>query len=291
MAGSPPTPGPGDLGVPALEHLVRVRAERLAARDEPHVADAGRLVHLTRLPATVARHADLAVPLHPEVAARIGVDRLYTHQAEALDLVRAGTSVVVATSTSSGKSLVHQAAIGEAAQERVRPGTALCLFPTKALARDQLRALASMDLPGVVPAAYDGDTGRDERAVELLRPLAAGRGQEAQFARYYLALALTRLGMSDEARAAFARLDAGYRAERLTEDARQRADDMPAQVRAARANLEADQPEAARDLLEAAVQRLGPDREALRTLAECYDKLGRADLAADARRRADQTRR
>ncbi len=164
MAGSPPTPGPGDLGVPALEHLVRVRAERLAARDEPHVADAGRLVHLTRLPATVARHADLAVPLHPEVAARIGVDRLYTHQAEALDLVRTGTSVVVATSTSSGKSLVHQAAIGEAAQERVRPGTALCLFPTKALARDQLRALASMDLPGVVPAAYDGDTGRDERA-------------------------------------------------------------------------------------------------------------------------------
>ena len=147
-----------------LEAIVRRRAALLLDRDESHLADAGRLVHVERLPATGARFADLATPLPPSVAERLGVDRLYTHQAAALDLVRAGRSVVVATSTSSGKSLVYQAAIGEAAAAPVRPGTALCLFPTKALAQDQLRAMCQLDLPGVHAATYDGDTGRDERA-------------------------------------------------------------------------------------------------------------------------------
>ncbi|HEY1117313.1 MAG TPA: Zn-binding domain-containing protein, partial [Acidimicrobiales bacterium] len=41
--------------------------------------------------------------------------------------------------------------------------TALCLFPTKALAQDQLRSLAALDLPGVQAVTYDGDTGRQER--------------------------------------------------------------------------------------------------------------------------------
>ncbi len=147
-----------------LEALVRRRASSLLDRDEAHLVDASRLVHVERLPARGARHGELATPLPPAVAERLGVGRLYAHQAEALDLVRAGRSVVVATSTSSGKSLVYQAAIGEAAAAPVRPGTALCLFPTKVLAQDQLRALAALELPGVQAATYDGDTGRDERA-------------------------------------------------------------------------------------------------------------------------------
>ncbi len=147
-----------------LEALVRRRDARLSTRDEAHLADPRRLVHLHRLAAHEARFAALSVPLPETVAQRLGVDRLYTHQAEALDLLREGTSVAVATGTSSGKSLIYQAAIGEAASAPVRPGTALCIYPTKALAHDQRRSFGDLALPGVITSAYDGDAGRDERA-------------------------------------------------------------------------------------------------------------------------------
>nr|MBA2626324.1 DUF1998 domain-containing protein [Acidimicrobiia bacterium] len=65
--------------------------------------------------------------------------------------------------TASGKSLCYQAVIGEAAADEDAAGTALLLFPTKALARDQLRSLVALDLPGVVACCYDGDTGPEER--------------------------------------------------------------------------------------------------------------------------------
>lgn len=126
----------------------------------------GALVHLERLPARAARYGELARPLPAAVREGLGVDALWSHQTEALDLVRAGRSVVVATGTASGKSLVYQAAIGEAATPsgpEIAPATALLLHPTKALGHDQLRALATRELPGVVPAAYDGDSTPEER--------------------------------------------------------------------------------------------------------------------------------
>jgi DEAD/DEAH box helicase domain-containing protein len=119
-------------------------------------------VHLERIPARDARFADLAEPLPDVVRSRLPVERFWTHQAEAIDLVRGGTSVVVATGTASGKSLCFQVPIAEAAAGDP-PGTALLLFPTKALAQDQLRALGDLDVPGLVPACYDGDTGPEER--------------------------------------------------------------------------------------------------------------------------------
>ena len=128
------------------------------------LATDGRLVHLERLPARPARHGRLASPLPPLVEERLGVPRLWSHQAEAIDLARHGRSVAVATGTASGKSLCYQAVIGEAAAGADHAGTSLLLFPTKALARDQLRALAGLDLPGVVATCYDGDTGPEERA-------------------------------------------------------------------------------------------------------------------------------
>ena len=91
------------------------------------------------------------------------MDRLWTHQAAAIDEVRAGRSVVLATGTASGKSLCYQAPIAEAALAPLRPSTALCIFPTKALAQDQARALFKLDLPGLVPATYDGDSSTEER--------------------------------------------------------------------------------------------------------------------------------
>jgi DEAD/DEAH box helicase domain-containing protein len=71
---------------------------------------------------------------------------------------------VVATGTASGKSLCFQAPIAEAAVAPVRSGTALMLFPTKALAHDQLRSLNERGFAGVLAGAYDGDAGNEERA-------------------------------------------------------------------------------------------------------------------------------
>ncbi|MFZ6003586.1 MAG: DEAD/DEAH box helicase [Actinomycetota bacterium] len=122
---------------------------------------ASRLVHLAHLPSRVAVHGELARPLPPAVADR--VPRLWSHQVEAIDLVRSGRSVVVASGTASGKSLCYQVPIAEAALAPVRPGTALVIFPTKALAHDQLRALTALELPGVHAGAYDGDASAEER--------------------------------------------------------------------------------------------------------------------------------
>ncbi|MDQ3145397.1 MAG: DEAD/DEAH box helicase [Actinomycetota bacterium] len=123
----------------------------------------GRLVHLERLPARPARFAALSDPLPDDVARSFGVDSLWSHQAAAIDLARSGRSVAVATGTASGKTLCYQVPIAEAVQADEQ-ATALLLYPTKALAQDQLRSLTQRDLPGVVATCYDGDSTNEERA-------------------------------------------------------------------------------------------------------------------------------
>jgi DEAD/DEAH box helicase domain-containing protein len=120
-----------------------------------------RLVHVERLQGRPARLAATERPLHPELEARLGDVPLWSHQARAIDLVRDGRSVVLATPTASGKSLCYQVPAVEAALER--GATSLMVFPTKALAQDQLRTLTGWDLPGVVAATYDGDCTPEER--------------------------------------------------------------------------------------------------------------------------------
>ena len=147
--------------------LADVLGDLAAARDRAFRDDSGsappsRLVHLAHLPPRAARHAELARPLPPAVAARLS-GPLWSHQVEAIDLARAGRSVVVATGTASGKSRCYQVPLAEAAAAAVRPGTGLVLFPTKALAHDQLRALTALGFPGVVGGAYDGDASPEER--------------------------------------------------------------------------------------------------------------------------------
>jgi len=87
----------------------------------------------------------------------------YAHQVEAFDLIEAGADVVLATPTASGKSLVFQAPVVAAMR---RGETALFLYPTKALARDQrsrLETLADVyDLSDRV-FTYDGDTPAQRR--------------------------------------------------------------------------------------------------------------------------------
>ena len=127
----------------------------------------GQLVHLHRLPARAGVVRALARPLPDELAERLPPAGLWSHQAAAVDLARAGRSVAVATGTASGKSLCYQLPIAEAVTAPARggePATALLVYPTKALAQDQLRALGDLDVPGLVAATYDGDSGPEERA-------------------------------------------------------------------------------------------------------------------------------
>ena len=89
------------------------------------------------------------------------IQRLFVHQAQAIDLVRAGEHVVVATPTASGKTLIYNLMVME--RFLVRPDSkALFMFPLKALAQDQLLNLnkftASLEGRRPTAAIYDGDT-------------------------------------------------------------------------------------------------------------------------------------
>ncbi len=119
------------------------------------LADAGQVVHVERIPARAARVQSPARPFPDAMAGCVPAGGLWTHQAAAVDLARSGTSVAVSTGTASGKSLCYQLPVAEAT---LAGGTALLLFPTKALAQDQLRSLAGLGVPGLVAVTYDGDT-------------------------------------------------------------------------------------------------------------------------------------
>ncbi len=121
-----------------------------------------QLVHLERSAARPPEYAATARPLPPLLRERL--PPLYTHQARAIDLVRRGRSVAVATGTGSGKSLCFQVPIAEAVLAAPTDASALLLYPTKALAHDQLRSLSGLEVPGLVAATYDGDTEPDRRA-------------------------------------------------------------------------------------------------------------------------------
>ncbi|NSW57008.1 MAG: DEAD/DEAH box helicase [Armatimonadetes bacterium] len=128
-----------------------------------------QIVWVQQLPAREARFADLAPPLPEPVATALateGIQRLYTHQAAAVTAARQGESFVVVTSTASGKTLCYNVPVLEALIEDPT-ARALYLFPTKALAQDQLKTLkryreAQPDLP-IHAGTYDGDTPRDLR--------------------------------------------------------------------------------------------------------------------------------
>src|SRR5690606_36350170 len=139
---------------------VRQVLDRLAAQS--HYRD--QMVHVEVLPAQPARTRQPAEPLHPVVARALkayGIEALYSHQADAIDAVRRGEHVAIVTGTPSGKSLCYHLPILESLV--TEPGaTALYLFPTKALAQDQLRGLVRWkeiepELP-IMAGTYDGDT-------------------------------------------------------------------------------------------------------------------------------------
>lgn len=125
----------------------------------------GQAVHIETLPARAARYGQLEPALDPRLASVLqgmGVARLYTHQAQAVEHARAGRHVVVVTGTASGKTLCYNIPAIEALMADAT-ATALYVFPTKALTQDQQRGLARMaELGGpdlnLRPGTYDGDT-------------------------------------------------------------------------------------------------------------------------------------
>jgi DEAD/DEAH box helicase domain-containing protein len=123
------------------------------------------LAHVELVPAREARFAPLPEELHPSVRdalAAQGIGSLYGHQAEAWEAAARGEHFVVTTGTASGKTLAFNLPVLDAlAREPKR--RALYLYPTKALAQDQLRALGSFRLPKLRAAIYDGDTPADRR--------------------------------------------------------------------------------------------------------------------------------
>jgi len=127
----------------------------------------GQLVYRHVLPAVRASPEPLVPPFVPELAdafQRLGITDLWTHQREAIDLLRSGFNTVITTPTASGKSLCYNGPVYEHLLAN-RDARALYLFPTKALAYDQAQKLTQLDLFGRVPhATYDGDTHRDERS-------------------------------------------------------------------------------------------------------------------------------
>jgi DEAD/DEAH box helicase domain-containing protein len=148
--------GPGSIASVDVRAFVdRVRADEDRAPS---------LVHVTELPARNPRlepFPELPRLLEDRLDL-LGIDGLYPHQRRALELVENGRDVILSTGTASGKTLVYNVAFARGAVVDPKR-TALYLFPTKALARDQLRAVRDLRLPQLKAAVYDGDTPRDER--------------------------------------------------------------------------------------------------------------------------------
>lgn len=130
-----------------------------------------QIAHVRDEPARAPEFADLARPLAAPLAEALalrGIERLYSHQAEAIELARAGRDVVIASGTASGKSLCYTVPVVEALLEEPA-ATAFLVFPTKALTQDQFgsfeRLLADARLTRTLPAGvYDGDTGGSARS-------------------------------------------------------------------------------------------------------------------------------
>src|SRR6266567_4505491 len=150
--------------LPASITRVHEILDALASRD--HTGEI--LTAIRHFPARDAQWADFPAWVHPDLAAAYAaknIRRLYTHQAAAAEAVHAGKNVVIVTPTASGKTLCYNLPVLNAVLEN-SDTRALYLFPTKALAQDQLAELHDLnqrleDRFGVF--TYDGDTPADAR--------------------------------------------------------------------------------------------------------------------------------
>jgi len=123
------------------------------------------LAYLGTEPAREARAAPVPDELHPKVREALaaqGIESLYAHQAEAWDAAGRGENLIVTTGTASGKTLAFNLPVLDALARQPKQ-RAIYLYPTKALAQDQLRGLGTFRLPKLRAAIYDGDTEAERR--------------------------------------------------------------------------------------------------------------------------------
>jgi DEAD/DEAH box helicase domain-containing protein len=153
----------------ALETVLnRLTGGRPSGIDNPD----GWVTAVRVLPARTARYAPFPAEVSEvlrEVLRARGIEQLYTHQAAAIDHALAGRNVVITTPTASGKTLCYNAPVLSTVL-RDPSARALYLFPTKALAQDQLAELHQLaefiqahDAGHIGVFTYDGDTPQDAR--------------------------------------------------------------------------------------------------------------------------------
>jgi DEAD/DEAH box helicase domain-containing protein len=123
------------------------------------------LAHLATQPERAPVYAAIPDGVDERVRAALaarGIERLYAHQADAWEAAARGGNVMVTTGTASGKTLAFNLPVLSALASDPKR-RALYLYPTKALAQDQARALAELRVPRVRAAIYDGDTEAERR--------------------------------------------------------------------------------------------------------------------------------
>lgn len=130
-------------------------------------AFADQIVHIEELPERRAHFLQPERPFHPRLKERLealGLSELYVHQALAYDAALGGEDLVIVTGTNSGKTLCYNLPTLNSllSEPDVR---ALYLFPTKALAQDQLGKLQDLAPLDVRIGCYDGDTPQSQRGV------------------------------------------------------------------------------------------------------------------------------
>jgi DEAD/DEAH box helicase domain-containing protein len=139
--------------------------ETFAKRDH----EGGMLTAVRRFPARTAEFADWPEWVQKELRAAYGskgIARPYSHQAQAAEAVHTGKNVVIVTPTASGKTLCYNLPVINAILEN-EDARALYLFPTKALAQDQLAELydVSQRLESLARAEIEDESGVNDRSV------------------------------------------------------------------------------------------------------------------------------
>ncbi len=153
-----------DLTVAPNPSLEAVIARFQSAHEEPE----SPVRAVRHQPAVEGVYADIPSTVDPRLCVALahrGVHRLYSHQADAFDAVQSGKNVAVVTPTASGKTLCYNLPVLNLLLSDPE-ARAMYLFPTKALAEDQLHEFHSLveEMASDLRAfTYDGDTPQDAR--------------------------------------------------------------------------------------------------------------------------------
>ena len=130
----------------------------------------GQIAHVEHIPPRRAVFAKLEKPLPPELEQSLDDNKLlpfYSHQAAAINCARRGENVIIATASASGKSICYNVPV----MDKILSESGSCaiyLFPTKALAQDQLRSIIYTFCPQILKyeqvSTFDGDTPPADRS-------------------------------------------------------------------------------------------------------------------------------